>query len=63
MLHVVERYSRPDLAHLQLDVTFEDPGTFTKPYQAHIVWTLAPGEEVYEYVCENNRYAEHVSAK
>ena len=59
-LHVVERYQRPDKGHLKIDVTIEDPGAFTKPFQFHMVWTLAPGEEVGEYVCENNRDAEHL---
>jgi hypothetical protein len=56
-LHVVERYRRPDLAHLTLDVTIEDPGTFTKPWNLHMTWELAPGEELIEYICgENNPY-------
>jgi len=56
-LHVVERYRRPDLAHLVIDVTMEDPGTFTKPWNLHMIWELAPGEELIEYICsENNRY-------
>lgn len=28
MLHVVERYRRPDKGHLGVEVTIEDPGTF-----------------------------------
>ena len=55
MLHVVERYRRPDFAHLQIDVTYEDPGTFTKPVTRHSVWDLAPDEELLEFVCENNK--------
>jgi hypothetical protein len=59
-LHVVERYRRPDLAHLTIDVTLEDPGTLTKPWQLHTTWTLAPREELIEYVCvENNQYKEY----
>jgi hypothetical protein len=56
-LHVVERYRRPDLAHLVIDVMIEDPGTVTKPRTLHMTWELAPGEELIEYICsENNRY-------
>ena len=56
-LHVVERYRRPDLAHLVIDVTMEDAGTLTKPWHLHMTWELAPGEELIEYVCaENNQY-------
>ena len=62
-LHVVERYHRPDLAHLNIDVSIEDPGTFTKPWQLHMVWTLAPGEEIGEFICENNKYFGDTRAK
>jgi hypothetical protein len=43
-------------AHLNIDVSINDPGTFPKPWQLHMLWTLAPGEEIGEAVCENNRY-------
>jgi hypothetical protein len=57
MLHVIERYRRPDLGHLNIDITIEDPGTLTKPWNLHTTWNLAPGEDVIEYVCtENNQY-------
>jgi len=55
MLHVVERYRRPDFSHLQVQMTFEDPGTFTKPVIRNAVWDLAPDEELIEFVCENNK--------
>jgi hypothetical protein len=51
-MHVVERYSRPDLGHLNLDYTLEDPKDFTKPYTFKRVFTLAPGWELQEYVCQ-----------
>lgn len=64
MLHVIERYRRPDFAHLVIDITFEDPGTLSKPWNLHTTWTLAPGEELIEYVCvENNRYTERAAGK
>jgi hypothetical protein len=63
-LHLVEHYRRPDFAHLQVDITIEDPGAFTKPWTIHSVWNLAPGEEIGEYICsENNRDAQHLSVK
>jgi len=63
-LHVIERYRRPDLAHLEIDVTMEDPGTFTKPWKLQMSFELAPGEELIEYVCaENNLYNRSVSTK
>jgi hypothetical protein len=58
MLHVVKRYRRPDLGHLEIEVTIDDPGTLTKPWKGRLLWELAPGEDVHEYICnENNKFA------
>ena len=53
-LHVVERYRRTELARLEREVTVEDPGTFTKPWTTRTVWELALGEEIHEYICNEN---------
>jgi hypothetical protein len=62
-LHLTEHYKRPDYSHLQVDITIDDPGTFLKPWAIRTVWNLAPGEDIGEYFCENNRDAAHLSAK
>ena len=55
-LHVVERYTRTDRGHLDIQVVTEDPGAFARPWRSRATWTLAPDHEVYEYVCaENNK--------
>lgn len=60
-LHLTERYQRTSLATLLVEYVFDDPETFVTPHRAQRVWELAPGEEVMEYVCnENNRYRELV---
>jgi len=64
MLHMTERYRRPDLGHLTVDLTLEDPGTFVKPIERHMTWELAPGEDVLEAICtENNKYGENAGLK
>lgn len=61
MLHVVSRFRRPDLGHLETEVIFEDPGTFTKPIKMKVVSDLAPNEDVGEWICnENNQDLEHL---
>jgi hypothetical protein len=61
MLHVVERYRRPDMGHLKVEVTIEDPGTYAKPWTQRSTWDFAPREDVLEYICsENNKAAEHL---
>jgi len=54
---VVERWSRPDYHHLNLEFTLTDPKYYSKPvkYARHFV--LAPeGERLKEFSCEWNTY-------
>jgi hypothetical protein len=50
-LHVVERYSRPDLGHLVIDITIEDSKAFKAPHKFQRVHLLRPTWEIQEYVC------------
>ena len=60
-LHVVERYSRPDLGHLETEITVDDPGVLAKPWTMKRVSDLAPGEEIREFICtENNTDVQHL---
>jgi len=54
MLHVTQRYRRPRLGHIEKEVSIEDPGAFRKPWKIRDVWDLAPGEEIAEYICNEN---------
>jgi hypothetical protein len=51
-MHLVERYTRPDLGHLNVQITIEDEKALTKPYTFTRVFTLSPGWELEEYVCQ-----------
>jgi hypothetical protein len=51
-LHLSERYRRPDLGHLNVDITITDEKALAKPYQFTRTFTLAPGLELQEYVCQ-----------
>lgn len=50
-LHVVERYTRPDLGHVVVEITVEDPGAFTAPHTFTRTFSLRPDWELLEYVC------------
>jgi hypothetical protein len=57
MLHVTEKFTRPNKATLHYEATFDDPGAYTRPWSVgwNIPWN-ATGE-LKEYICqENNRY-------
>jgi hypothetical protein len=62
-LHVIERYRRPDLGHLEMEITVDDPGVLAKPWVSKRVSDLA-NEEINEFICtENNRDVEHLVGK
>jgi len=52
-LRVTERYKRPDLGHLNVDVTFTDPDTFDTPLQFSFAMQLMTDTEMVEEVCES----------
>jgi hypothetical protein len=63
-MHVVERFRRPDLGHLEIEFTIDDPGAYAKPWIIKRVSDLDTKDEVGEYVCtENNRDPEHMVGK
>jgi hypothetical protein len=63
-LHVVERYRRPDFDRLEYETTIDDPGAYTKPFTLHGRSTYQHGEELMEYICnENNRDLDHIVGK
>jgi hypothetical protein len=63
-LHIVERWRRPDLGHLESEVTVEDPGVLARPYTIKRVSDLAVGEELREFICtESNLDVEHLVGK
>jgi hypothetical protein len=62
-LHVIERFRRLDLGHMELDITIDDPGAYTKPWKVRRLLQLAPGEEIMEYVCNENNKTEHYVAR
>jgi hypothetical protein len=63
-LHVIERYSRPDLGHLEIETTVEDPGALLHPFTTKRVADFAPDQEIHEYICnENNQDVEHLVGK
>ena len=58
-LKLTERYRRPDFGHLEMDLTFDDPKTFTKPFTVHMVKTYLADTEILEDVCDNERDSPH----
>lgn len=60
-LRLTERFQRSDFGHLQLEVTFDDPKTFTKPFTLRMLKTYVADSEILEDVCENERDSGHLT--
>ena len=59
-MRVTERFRRRDFGHLEVEVTIEDPKTYTKPIKYLQKATLTPEEDLMEYFCtENEKDVQH----
>ena len=63
-LHVTEKFTRPDSNTLRLEATIDDPDYYTKPWSVVTTARWAPGQELMEYICqENNKDLQHLVGK
>lgn len=60
-LHVIERYRRKDFGHMDIEITIDDPGAYTKPWTVTQEVHLLTDTELLEFICnENNRDVQHL---
>src|SRR5437667_303004 len=59
-MRVTERFHRRDFGHLDVQITFDDPKTYTKPWSAAISFDLYPDTELIESICENEKDRAHL---
>jgi len=62
-LHVTERFRRLNMGKLEIAVTIDDPGAYTKPWTAKLNIHLIPDTEIMETVCENSEGTQHLVGK
>ena len=61
-LHTIERYTRTNLGTLVIETTVDDPGAYTRPFKITFTARVRPGEELMEYICnENNGFVHHIT--
>jgi hypothetical protein len=54
---VTERFRRPTLGTLEIDVTIDDPKAYTRPWTVRVNQRLLPDADLIEFVClENNQF-------
>jgi hypothetical protein len=63
-LRIIERYTRPTIGVINIDVTIDDPKAYTKPWTVKLNWKLVPDTDLIESICEeNNRDPGHMVGK
>jgi hypothetical protein len=63
-LRVTERFTRPTLGRINIDVTIDDKMAYTKPWSVKLAWRLVPDTDLIESICEeNNRDLPHMVGK
>jgi hypothetical protein len=59
-LRITERFRRRDFGQMDLELTIDDPKTFTRPFSFRLDKTLAPDTDLLESVCEDDRSVPHM---
>lgn len=63
-LHLTERFTRHDFGHMSIQVTIDDPKTYTKPWSVTEEFFLLADTDLLEEVClENEKDATHLVGK
>jgi len=61
-MHITERYRRRDFGHMDVEMSFDDPKYYTRPFGFKTTATLLPDTDVLEYVCTENKRSYRPSA-
>jgi hypothetical protein len=63
LLRTLERFRRRDFGHLDIEVTIDDPGAYTKPWSFPMQFVFLPDTDMIEDVCDNERDSSHSVGK
>lgn len=53
-MHMTERYRRRDFGHMDVEITFDDPIYYTRPFSMKVTHVLQADSDILEYICEEN---------
>lgn len=59
-LHITEHFRRRDFGHLDVEMTFDDPKMYTKPFTIRIPHNLLADADIFEDFCENEKDRAHL---
>ncbi len=55
-MHIRERWTRTTMSAMTVELLYEDHEMFVKPWKVVYTLFLAPGENLMENICENNKF-------
>jgi hypothetical protein len=61
-LRVLERFRRRDFGHLDVEMTFDDPKMYTRPFTITIAYHLLADQDIFEMFDENEKDCAHIRA-
>jgi hypothetical protein len=59
-LHLTERFHRRDFGHLDVEMTFDDPKFYTRPFTIKVPHDLVADNDIFEMFCENEKDRVHM---
>ena len=60
-MRVTERFRRRDFGHMDVQITIDDPKTYTKPFSVKVTHRLLPDTDIMELYCaENEKDRKHL---
>jgi hypothetical protein len=62
-LHTIERFRRSDYGHMTMQITIDDPKSYTKSWGATFHYHLLPDTELIEFICDNEQDVKHMTGK
>jgi hypothetical protein len=62
-MEVTERFRRVDFGHMDLQITVNDPRTYTRPVTVNVHLLLLPDKDIIESVCEDEKDKVHLAGR
>ena len=53
-LRVTERFRRRDFGHMEIEMTLDDPRTYTRPFTIKVPFELLADQDIFEMNCNEN---------
>ena len=61
---ITERFHRRDFGHIELEIRYEDPKYYTRPFTNKTTLNLIPDSDIIEFVCtENEKDMQHLGKR